>query len=68
MDYKFLITLIVSLTIFSACREDALEEAGAGVDSNETPDNVKITLSQDVVNFSKDGGSASVTVTSNVPL
>ncbi len=39
-----------------------------GIAGNEIVDNVQVTLSQSEVNFGKDGGEATVTVTSNVRL
>lgn len=39
-----------------------------GIAGNEISDNVQVSLSQNEINFSKAGGEATVTVTSNVPL
>ena len=39
-----------------------------GIAGNEIKDNVEVKLSQEEVSFGKDGGTATVTVTSNVPL
>jgi hypothetical protein len=41
---------------------------GDGVAGNEIVDNVEISLSQNEVSFDKDGGTATVQVTSNIPL
>ena len=39
-----------------------------GIAGNEINDNAQVSLSQNEVTFSKDGGTATVTVTSNIPL
>lgn len=39
-----------------------------GIAGNEINDNVEVKLSQEEVSFGKDGGTATVTVTTNVPL
>lgn len=41
---------------------------GDGVAGNEIVDNVEISLSQEEVSFDKDGGTATIQVTSNIPL
>lgn len=41
---------------------------GDGIAGNEIVDNVEISLSQEEVSFDKNGGSATIQVTSNIPL